>query len=382
MTKEAAYWISLAHLPRWGYFKINKLIIQFYHDHGISIIDFFHLSADVWRKTYHLDDKQINDLLQAKAELPNNAFLAESLLSQGYEIIPITAPEYPKTLKKNLKVTHAPSVLYIKGNKNILKEKSVAIVGSRNASRHALSFTDNVVKKTSEDFKVIVSGFAKGVDRQALDSAIKYKGQSVIVLPQGIMTFSTGFKNYYKQIVNGDVLVLSTFPPKAKWSVGFAMARNAIIYGLADEIYVAESSESGGTWTGVMDGLKRNRTIFVRSPEISEKNANRIIIQKGAIAVGKYGDKLVKDYSSTTSAVLLFNEPEEEYNSLDGKIRKILSHKTMTTRELLTELDLDWSTQKLNNYLKRLDMIENIKKNKLNTYKLKDSKVTKQPTLF
>jgi predicted Rossmann fold nucleotide-binding protein DprA/Smf involved in DNA uptake len=38
-------------------------------------------------------------------------------------------------------------------------------------------------------------------------------------------------------------LVLSTFHPKAVWSVGLAMARNPIIYGLADEIFVAESRE-------------------------------------------------------------------------------------------------------------------------------------------
>ncbi len=43
-------------------------------------------------------------------------------------------------------------------------------------------------------------------------------------------------KKYYKQLVEGDVLVLSTFHPKAPWRVELAMARNPIIYGLADEI--------------------------------------------------------------------------------------------------------------------------------------------------
>ncbi len=53
-------------------------------------------------------------------------------------------------------------------------------------------------------------------------------------------------------------MVLSTFPPKAGWSSGLAMARNPIIYGLANEIYVAESSDKGGTWSGVIDGLKKD----------------------------------------------------------------------------------------------------------------------------
>ena len=87
----------------------------------------------------------------------------------------------------------------LKGNKKIMQEQSIAIVGSRAASEIALNFTGNIAKNASKDYKVVVSGFAKGVDKQALDSAIKYKGQSIIVLPQGIMTFSSGFKKYYKQ---------------------------------------------------------------------------------------------------------------------------------------------------------------------------------------
>jgi DNA processing protein len=200
--------------------------------------------------------------------------------------------------------------LYIKGNKQILHEKSIAIVGSRAAEETSLKFTDNIAKLASNDFKVVVSGFAKGVDKQALDSAIKYKGQSIIVLPQGITTFSSGFKTYYKQIVDGDVLALSTFHPKAVWSAGLAMARNPIIYGLADEIYVAESSEKGGTWSGVIDGLRKGRKIFVRQTESYEKNANSLLIQKGAIAVNYNGIERITTVHTEQNILSSFvNEP-------------------------------------------------------------------------
>jgi DNA processing protein len=173
MMKETAYWITLAHLPRWGYSKINNLIVQFFHEKKLTIEDFFKLSESNWRGDYRLDEKQIQDLNNAKKEVASNAFLAESFLNQGYEILPIISPEYSKTLKTNLKTSHAPSVLYVKGNKKMLSEKSIAIVGSRAASEHSLQFTDNIAKKACSDFKVIVSGFAKGVDKQALDSAPK-----------------------------------------------------------------------------------------------------------------------------------------------------------------------------------------------------------------
>jgi DNA processing protein len=380
--EEATYWIALAHLPRWGHLKINNLIIKFFHENKISIEEFFQLNENIWRDQYQLDEKQVSDLRQAKSELASNAFLAESYYSQGYEIIPITSPEYSKTLKANLKVAHAPAVLYVKGNNKILEEKSIAIVGSRDASENALIFTDNIAKLASQEYKVVVSGFAKGVDKQALDSAINYKGQSVIVLPQGIMTFGSGFKNYYKQIIDGDVLVLSTFFPKAPWKAELAMARNPIIYGLADEIYVAESAEKGGTWSGVVDGLRKGRKIFVRKPEPNEKNANNLLIQKGAIPVDFNGIELPKTYDMTnTEKVSLVQEPTEN-ELLEAKVRDVLKDRPLSAKELLTKLNLTWTTQKLNSYLKKLDFIEVVKEKKTNLYKLKGTTVTTQTTLF
>ncbi len=382
MMKEAAYWIALAHLPRWGHLKINNLIIKFFHENKITVEDFFHLQETNWRETYQLDEKQISDLRQAKSELASIAFLAESYLSQGFEIIPITSPEYSKTLKTNLKATHSPAVLYIKGNKKILEEKSIAIVGSRDASQTALKFTDNIAKLASKDFKVVVSGFAKGVDKQALDSAINHKGQSIIVLPQGIMTFGSGFKNYYTQIIDGDVLVLSTFFPKAPWKAELAMARNPIIYGLADEIYVAESSEKGGTWSGVVDGLRKGRKIFVRKPEQNEKNANLILIQKGAVPVDFNGNELTKSYDSSSADLVSVVEEPMDTESLESKVRSACNGRPLTTKELLAKLNLNWTTQKLNSYLKNLEFIEIVKEKGRNYYKLKGTTETKQTTLF
>lgn len=380
--EEATYWIALAHLPRWGHLKINNLIIKFYHENKISIDEFFQLDENDWKNQYQLDEKQVVDLQKAKSELPSNAFLAESFFSQGFEIIPITSPEYSKTLKGNLKTAHAPAVLYVKGNKKILEEDSIAIVGSRDASETALRFTDNIAKLAGREFKVVVSGFAKGVDKQALDSAINYKGQSVIVLPQGIMTFGSGFQNYYKQIIDGDVLVLSTFFPKAPWKAELAMARNPIIYGLADEIYVAESAEKGGTWSGVVDGLRKGRKIYVRKPESNEKNANSILIQKGAIPVDLNGIELHENYSATNTDHTSIDPDATDSESLETIIRAALNGRPLSAKELLAKLNFSWSTQKLNSYLKKLDFIEVVKEKNINLYKLKGTTETTQTTLF
>ena len=296
---DFAYWIAMAHLPRWRTQRINSLIIEIIHKRNLSLAEFFDLSADDWQSEFQLNEKESADLLGAKSELPDHSKIAQYLLDQEFGIIPIEHPtDYPKTLKDNLKVKYSPPLLYIKGDKNLLQEPSVAIVGSRDASEIALQFTDSVAKKFVEEYKVVVSGFAKGVDRMALESTLNHHGRSIIVLPQGIMTFASGIKKYHSQIADGDVLVLSTYTPNAPWNSGFAMGRNTYIYGLADEIFVAESGPKGGTWSGVMDGLRKDRKIFVREAGPDEKNANSALISKGAIPVDAEGNVIgrIEDY--------------------------------------------------------------------------------------
>jgi DNA processing protein len=391
--KETSYWIALAHLPRWGAAKINALTIKFIHEEGISIDEFFHLDIEVWKSKYGLVTQDVNDLLKAKSELPNLAFLAEKLFNEGFEILPLNSFDYSPILKANLKASYSPVILYIKGNKQLMKEKSIAIVGSREASDISLTFADNIAKTASNEFKVVVSGFAKGIDKQALDSAIKYKGQSIIVLPQGILTFESGFKKYYKQIVEGDVLVLSTFFPKAPWQKELAMARNPIIYGLAEEIYVAESSEKGGTWSGVIDGLRKKRKIYVRKPAPNEKNANNLLIQKGAIAVDHSGKEISKAYStfdlfenppSIVNEPIQFKKEENDFEkeSLESKILSLLSETSLTAKELISKLKINWTSQKLTNLLKKNPRIEIYKVKKSNQFKLRETVLQNQKTLF
>lgn len=383
MNNEAPYWMAIAHLPRWGSKKINSLIVNFFHNQKLGIVDFFDLKESDWA-VFGLGKKDIEDLQIAKKEIPSNAFLAEKLQNEGIELIPITSNQYSDTLKENLKTSFAPPILYIKGNKRMLKKNSLAIVGSRNATDVSLSFADSIAKAATQEYKVVVSGFAKGVDKQALDSTLKYKGQSIVVLPQGILTFNSGFKKYYSQIVAGDVLVISTFQPRVPWQVELAMARNSIIYGLAKEIYVAESNEKGGTWSGVIDGLKKSRKIYVRIPNHDEKNANLILIQKGAIGIEYSAVPYEVDIIPHTNGEREKNASSETAStlSINEKIVSVFNGRPLSAKEIITKAQLNWNSRKLTKYLSMLDYIQIVKKGRSNYYVLKSRDVSEQKSLF
>lgn len=376
VKQEYPYWMALAHTERMRTARKNELIIRCCHERQLNLSDFFLYDSNQWRDEFDLSDEEIGWLQNAKAELPNYSFLAEDLLEQGYDMIPILSPDYPKTLKANLKKSYAPPLIYTKGNKKLLQETSIAIVGSRSAGNISLDFTDAVAKQAVANGKLVVSGYAKGVDKQALDSALKHGGKSIVILPQGITTFASGFKALYREIIQGKVLVLSAFPPKAPWSAGLAMARNPIIYGMAHEIYVAESDSKGGTWAGVIDGLRKMRTIYVRQPLPEEKNANEALIKKGAIPVSLQGEIL---YQHQEEQTLCVSEPAAEYEGLQERIRKALRNRTLSSKELVERLSLNWSTRKMTDYLRTMEEIETLDQ-KPKKFALKGANT--EPTLF
>jgi len=343
LQNDLIYWMLFAHLPKWTTHKTNKLIVEILHNQKMNFPEFFALSQQEWIEVFKLEISDIKDLEDAKQELPNYSFLLENILTQGYELIPFNSVFYPKILKDNLKLKYAPPLIYIKGNKNLLNEETIAIVGSRAANNISLDFTKNVAIKATKEYKCVVSGGAKGVDQAALEESVAAKGHSILVLPQGILTASSFMKKYYKDLIDGNVLILSTFFPKAGWSTGLAMARNKYIYGLSKEIYVAESDTKGGTWSGVLEGLKAKRTIFVRKPEEFEKNANQLLILKGALAVDMNGTLIQKD--------------KEESALVEEKIKDLIKKSTLSAKQIKDKINYDIDTKLFSLYLSELPFV-------------------------
>ncbi|MCI8397246.1 MAG: hypothetical protein HFJ52_06445 [Clostridia bacterium] len=79
---------------------------------------------------------------------------------------------YPKKLRT---IKNPPQKLYILGNKEILNNEAVAIVGSRDCTeqgaKNARFFSANIAKAGF----TIVSGMAKGIDAEAHKGALEVK---------------------------------------------------------------------------------------------------------------------------------------------------------------------------------------------------------------
>ncbi|MCD4783389.1 MAG: DNA-processing protein DprA [Candidatus Eremiobacteraeota bacterium] len=210
------------------------------------------------------------------------AFAVEEWANRGIWVISRSDTDYPARLKSNLKGA-APSILYGVGNRDLLNMGGLAILGSRNVDEDGLNFTRQAARVCACNDLPVVSGGARGVDREAMFAALDEGGNVVGVLPDGLAKAAVS-KKYRKALKSGNLALFSATNPEAGFSVGNAMGRNTYIYAMSDYcLVISSASGKGGTWSGAVHNLKKNYIpLFVRHDD-SVPRGNLDLIEMGGI---------------------------------------------------------------------------------------------------
>ncbi|MBT9513731.1 MAG: DNA-protecting protein DprA [Acidovorax sp.] len=189
--------------------------------------------------------------------------------------------EFPQRLKRQLKHA-APPLLYGAGDKALLDKGGLAIIGSRDASESALSYTRGLAARCANDDLAVVSGGARGVDAAAMQGATEAGGCCIGVLASDLLKTSVNRQNRIG-LQEGRLVLVSPFYPEAGFNAGNAMGRNRYIYTLADQALVIDSAlRSGGTWEGAVENLKHGWVpLYVRTP--GEGAGNAALVAEGAL---------------------------------------------------------------------------------------------------
>jgi predicted Rossmann fold nucleotide-binding protein DprA/Smf involved in DNA uptake len=203
------------------------------------------------------------------------------LASLGISPLTRADSEYPEKYRQRLKDS-APAVLFYAGEKALLGQPGIAVVGSRHldeAGQDCAKFVGNACGLSGQ---VLYSGGARGVDTLSMESALGARGTAVSVLADSL---EKQVKIQKEALSRGDLCLVTPYNPNAGFSVGAAMGRNRLIYCLADyAIVVASDAETGGTWAGAMETLKNNWVpVFVLEHSLMP-DGNKLLLQKGTLA--------------------------------------------------------------------------------------------------
>jgi len=210
-------------------------------------------------------------------------FAVETWSRSNIWVICRSDADYPARYRTHLK-DQAPPILYGVGNRSLLKGGGLAIVGSRNIDAEAEDYTRGAAEWCARGGLPVVSGGARGVDQIAMKSALDAGGCVVGVLVENLLRNSVA-RDARKAIADDRLLLISPYHPEARFTVGTAMARNKLIYAMADYgLVVSADHNKGGTWAGATEELKRKpgRPVFVRTTGTAPVG-NRKLLDLGAL---------------------------------------------------------------------------------------------------
>ena len=184
------------------------------------------------------------------------------------EEISIESKEYPVQLRY---IHNPPAKLYVLGNKKILKENGIAIVGTRNATEYGKKVAKKISKELSQNGINIISGLALGIDTYAHMGNIlaNSKGKTIAVLGSGIdEMYPKQNIELAKKIIKSGGCIISEYSIGTKPEKMNFPQRNRIISGLAKGVLVVEAGEKSGSLITADFALEQGREIFAIPGEI------------------------------------------------------------------------------------------------------------------
>lgn len=205
----------------------------------------------------------------------------------GASVIAFGEPDYPALLRQT---DGAPPLICAKGNLSLLNEKSIALVGSRNASAVGQKFAGTLAREFGQAGYITVSGLARGIDTNAhvasLDSgtiAVVAGGIDVIYPPEN--------QELHHKIFETGVVVSEMMPGVRPQARHFPR-RNRLISGISLGTVVIEAALRSGSLITARLAAEQNREVFAvpGSPLDPRAGGANKLIQNGATLVAKAQD--------------------------------------------------------------------------------------------
>lgn len=281
--KDIKYWIWLSRIEGLNPKVLNKLLEK-YKDPKV-----------LWNRSK--EDLVQEGMKEAYAEKITNVTYRvgldkylEYMKNNNIDIINIYDENYPDRLKK---IYDPPVVLYVKGNKEILNEKAMAIVGCRLCTKYG----ENVARKLAYNLSLnninIISGLAKGIDSFAHRGSLKASGKTIAVVGCGLdRVYPNENKDLFNQIINQGGAIVSEYVIGTKPLARNFPRRNRIISGLSDGVIVVEAREKSGTLITVDFALEQGKDVYAIPGNIDNPNAygTNDLIKQGAKVVTNIED--------------------------------------------------------------------------------------------
>jgi DNA processing protein len=246
----------------------------------------------------------------------------------------------------------------LQGGAEFLSRRSLAIVGSRNASAQGVDNARAFAAHLSRQGWTIVSGLAFGIDGAAHEGGLQGPGSTVAVVGTGLdRVYPARHRALAHRIAEAGVLVSEFAPGTPPLASNFPM-RNRIIAGLARGTLVVEAALQSGSLITARQAADYGREVFAVPGSIHSPLSRgcHALIRQGAKLVESAEDILVELQGHAAVAEDGTAEPAPAGRS--DPVLQALGHDPATLDALCARTG--WSAQALSARLLELELEDRV----------------------
>lgn len=327
------YWLALKLVPRLAIHKKLALV----NAYGITTL-FSSSTLSPLTSAHNLSPKQLAAFNQPNWSLIDNIINNSNNCSS--EIITFDDPLYPCLLKQ---IYDPPLVIFIQGNKELLNQNQLAIVGSRSASASGRETAFELAQQLAEIGLVITSGLALGIDAVAHKGALTSSASTIAVVATGLdKVYPARHRALAQQILSCQGAIISEFLPGTLPKAGHFPKRNRIISGLSIGVLVVEAALKSGSLITARCALEQNRDVFSIPSAINNPQAKGChwLIKQGAKLVEEVAD-IIEELTFTNKSSLQLTQQKGSQEIVNKDIDKKSQNNSLCVEELLASVGFD-----------------------------------------
>ncbi|MCA9175359.1 MAG: DNA-processing protein DprA [Planctomycetales bacterium] len=235
---------------------------------------------------------------------------------------------YPSPLSH---IPDPPGALFVRGGWMEADALSVAIVGSRHATRYGLNQAERLGRGLALAGLTIVSGLARGIDAAAHRGALAVAGRTLAVLGSGVLRIYPPEHGELGDAIAASGALLSEAPPLRKPMSGAFPQRNRLISGVSLGTIVVEAADRSGALITARHAMEQGREVFAVPGRVDSR------LSRGCHQLLRDGAKLVEHVDDVLEELCPLaapvRQPDSEHTvhharelKLDERERKVLDH--------------------------------------------------------
>jgi DNA processing protein len=241
-------------------------------------------------------------------------------------------PEYPQSL---LQIYDPPTLLYVRGDVQVLNLPSISVVGTRRPTLYGTQMAERLGREIAARGVVVVSGMARGIDAIAHQGAMTVNGRAIGVLGTGVnVCYPKENKKLYEKVLERGA-IMSEFPLGTHPAPENFPIRNRIVAGMPLGVIVVEGAQYSGSLITARLAMEFGREVFGVPGNVTQavSFAPNQLIRQGAKLVTN-GEDVIEDLPTPVRAALVQAEKPEaaqrnlllaaSLNSSEKKIYELL----------------------------------------------------------